>query len=114
MFFEVVIFGSVVFFFFCSGSAQQVSFRITPVHPVQALRAEALSEQPPQEQGAFLKPDLVELVKLDPTIKLDIRYATTNNFVDTPYTPRREPSFSVQRRKPCFALTANLRLRDMV
>ena len=72
------------------GSAQQVSFRITPVRPVQELRAEALREQPPQEQGAFLKPDLVELVKLDPTIKLDIRYATTNNFLGTPvYTQAR-------------------------
>ena len=39
---------------------------------------------------AFLKPDLVELVKLDPTIKLDIRYATTNNFLGTPvYTQAR-------------------------
>ena len=27
-----------------------------------------------------LKPHLVEFVKLEPTIKLDIRYATTNNF----------------------------------
>ncbi len=72
------------------GSAQQVSFRITPVRPVQELRAEALSEQPPQEQGASLKPDLVELVTLDPTIKLDIRYATTNNFLGTPvYTQAR-------------------------
>jgi D-alanyl-D-alanine dipeptidase len=66
------------------GSAQQVSFRITPVRPVQELRAEALSEQPPQEQGAFLRPDLVELVKLDPTIKLDIHYASTNNFLGIP------------------------------
>src|SRR3984885_11478392 len=72
------------------GSAQQVSFRITPVRPVQDLRAEALSEQPPQEQGAFRKPDLVELVTLDPTIKLDVRYATTNNFLGTPlYTQAR-------------------------
>ncbi len=35
---------------------------------------------PPQEQGHLRKPELVELVKLDKTIKLDIRYATTNNF----------------------------------
>jgi zinc D-Ala-D-Ala dipeptidase len=72
------------------GSAQQVSFRITPVRPVEELRAEALKEQPPREQGDFLKPDLVELTTLDPTIKLDIRYATTNNFLGTPvYTEAR-------------------------
>ena len=39
------------------------------------------SEGPPQEKGEFRKPDLVELIKLDPTIHLDIRYATTHNFV---------------------------------
>mgnify|MGYP000897799821 CR=1 FL=1 len=38
----------------------------------------------PKEKGNFRQPDLVELVKLDPTIKLDIRYATNNNFVGKP------------------------------
>src|ERR1700685_1126204 len=72
------------------GFAQQVSFRITPLRPVVELRAEALKAQPPREPTTFLKPDLVELVKLDPTIKLDIRYATTNNFLGTPvYTQAR-------------------------
>jgi zinc D-Ala-D-Ala dipeptidase len=72
------------------GIAQQVSFRITPLRPVEELRAEALKESPPREQGTFLAPDLVELVKLDPTIKLDIRYATANNFLGTPlYTQAR-------------------------
>src|ERR1051325_5731502 len=37
-------------------------------------------DAPPKEEGTFLKPDLVELKKLDGTIKLDIRYATANNF----------------------------------
>jgi D-alanyl-D-alanine dipeptidase len=70
--------------------AQEVSFHITPLRPVQELRAEALKAQPPREQGNFRKPELVELVKLDPTIKLDIRYATTNNFLGTPvYTQAR-------------------------
>src|ERR1700677_4629627 len=72
------------------GFAQEVSFRITPLRPVEELRAKALKEQPPHEQGAFLKPDLLELVRLDPTIKLDIRYATSNNFLGTPvYTQAR-------------------------
>ncbi len=42
------------------------------------------AQGPPQEQGNFRKPDLVELVKLDPTIRLDIRYATKNNFLGRP------------------------------
>jgi zinc D-Ala-D-Ala dipeptidase len=72
------------------GFAQEVSFRITPLHPVEELRAEALKRQPPHEEGTFLKPDLAELVQLNPTIKLDIRYATSNNFLGTPvYTQAR-------------------------
>ena len=35
---------------------------------------------PPRDPKASRQADLVELVTLDPTIKLDIRYATTNNF----------------------------------
>jgi D-alanyl-D-alanine dipeptidase len=70
--------------------SQQISFRITPQRPVEELRAEALKAQPPQESGSFRSPDLVELAKLDPSIKLDIRYATPNNFLGTPvYTEAR-------------------------
>src|SRR5687768_4585317 len=36
---------------------------------------------PPREPGPFRAPDLVEIVSLDPTIKLDVRYATANNLV---------------------------------
>jgi zinc D-Ala-D-Ala dipeptidase len=72
------------------GCAQEASFRITPLRPVEELRAEALKEQPPREQGTFRKPELVELITLDPTIKLDIRYAGTNNFLGVPlYTQAR-------------------------
>jgi len=72
------------------GFAQEISFHITPLRPVEQLRTEALKKQPPHEQGTFLSPDLVELVKLDPTIKLDIRYATANNFLGAPvYTQAR-------------------------
>jgi len=35
----------------------------------------------PIEKGVFRKSDLVELIKFDSTIKLDIRYATSNNFI---------------------------------
>lgn len=36
---------------------------------------------PPHETGSFLPADLVEIVTLDPSIHLDIRYATANNLV---------------------------------
>ena len=45
---------------------------------------QARAQEPPKETGTFRKPDLVELVKLDRTIKLDIRYATSNNFLVRP------------------------------
>jgi D-alanyl-D-alanine dipeptidase len=44
-----------------------------------------MAATPPHETGEFRKPDLVELASLDPTIKLDIRYATTNNFMRTKF-----------------------------
>jgi D-alanyl-D-alanine dipeptidase len=54
------------------------------VRPVAELLPLALAAAPPQEKGELRPPDLVELVKLDPTIRLDIRYATTRNFLGTP------------------------------
>jgi len=57
--------------------------KVEPLRPVPTLIKEALTAQPPAESGDFLPADLVELKKLDPTIKLDIRYATTNNLFAT-------------------------------
>ena len=44
----------------------------------------AVPPRPPVEPGPFRKADLVEVVKLDPTIRLDVRYATPNNFTGRP------------------------------
>lgn len=63
----------------------RVSFHITPVRPVTALRKEALAARPPAESGSFRAPDLVELRSVDSTIRYDIRYATSNNFMGTPF-----------------------------
>jgi D-alanyl-D-alanine dipeptidase len=38
----------------------------------------------PVETGTFRPPDLVELIRLDSTLRLDIRYATANNFMHRP------------------------------
>lgn len=67
------------------------TFRIRPLRPVEELRKEALTSRPPQEKDVFSqKPDLVDLTTLDATIRLDIRYATANNFLSTPvYTTAR-------------------------
>ncbi|WP_406695519.1 serine hydrolase [Singulisphaera sp. Ch08] len=60
------------------------TFRIQPLRPVAELRAEALFAKPPREPGKFRTPELVDITTIEPTIKLDIRYASTNNFMGTP------------------------------
>jgi serine beta-lactamase-like protein LACTB len=64
------------------------TFRIQPVRSVEELRRAAVAAQPPAERGEFGRPDLVEVTSLDTTIKTDLRYATTNNFLSAAvYTP---------------------------
>ncbi len=59
-------------------------FRIHPLKPVPELRREALRAKPPRGHGDFRKPDLVDVAALDPKIHLDIRYATSHDFLGAP------------------------------
>lgn len=71
-------------------AADSPTFKIQPVRPVEELRGEALRAQPPVETGDFRADDLVELIRLDSSIKLDLRYATTDNFLSSKmYTQAR-------------------------
>ncbi len=92
------------------GTDEGVTFRITPVRPVEALRAEALAASPPAETGDFLPADLVELQSLDSTIHYDIRYATTNNFMGAVFYP--EPHAFLQRPAAEALLRAHRKLRQ--
>ena len=67
-----------------SAPAQPQFFHIEPVRPVAQLLPLARAATPPIEQGEFRPSDLVEITALDATIKLDIRYATSRNFLGTP------------------------------
>lgn len=67
------------------GPASGNVFRITPRAPYDSLMKAALAASPPREEGDFLPTDLVELVKLDSTIHLDIRYAGTDNFMSAKF-----------------------------
>ena len=63
-------------------------FRIDPVRPVAELLPEARRAVPPRQPAGLRAPDLVDVVSLDPTIRLDIRYATANNFLGVPVYPQ--------------------------
>lgn len=72
------------------GTEAGATFHITPTRPVEELRRAALAMQPPAQPPGLRVPDLVDLTTLDPGIKLDIRYATTNDFLGTAmYTSAR-------------------------
>jgi CubicO group peptidase (beta-lactamase class C family)/D-alanyl-D-alanine dipeptidase len=60
---------------------QGATFRIAPLRPIEELRRLALAARPPAQPRGLRQPDLVELVRLDSTIRLDIRYATNDNFM---------------------------------
>jgi D-alanyl-D-alanine dipeptidase len=64
---------------------------------------------PPKEQGQFKPPELIELVKLDSTIRLDVRYATTNNFMHRPMY--KDPRAFLQRPAAEAIVRANQSLR---
>jgi CubicO group peptidase (beta-lactamase class C family)/D-alanyl-D-alanine dipeptidase len=87
--------------------AQQL--RIQPLRPVSELLKEALAATPPAESGEFRTPDLVELTTLDPTIKLDIRYATTNNFLGSVFYA--QPRAFLQRPAAEALVRVNQKLR---
>ena len=77
------------------GTRDGETFRIQPLRPIDELRESALAAKPPAETGDFRGTDLVELTALDPTVKLDIRYATTNNFTGSVFY--KQPRAFMQR-----------------
>jgi D-alanyl-D-alanine dipeptidase len=69
-----------------------------------------VAQEMPREKGNFRKSELVELIKLDPTIKLDIRYATSNNFLGRPVY--KEARAFLQRPAAEALLRAHRKLRE--
>lgn len=61
------------------------TFRIQPLLPATVLRDSALAAQPPNEPPSKAQPELAELIKLDQSIQLDIRYAGANNFMGSTF-----------------------------
>jgi serine beta-lactamase-like protein LACTB len=82
---------------------------IDPVRPVRDLIKEALAAEPPEETGDFLKTDLVELIRFDKTLRLDIRYATSNNLFGTVFYS--QPRAFMQRPAAEAVVRVNKKLR---
>ena len=57
------------------------SLAVLTLLAILSAHAAAQRQVPPVEAGPLRRPDLVEIVRLDPTIHLDIRYSTKNNFL---------------------------------
>src|SRR6266849_851134 len=85
--------------------------RVKPLRPVPEVMKEARAAQPPPERGEFREADLVELAKLDPTIRLEIRYATTNNFLGTVFYS--EARAFMQRPAAEAVVRANRKLKAL-
>ncbi len=84
---------------------------VTLVVPVLAgaRQQAAARETPSAETGDFRAADLVELVRLDPAIHLDIRYATPHNFTGRPVYP--EARAFLQRPAAEALVRVNARLK---
>ena len=69
------------------GPADGGQLRVTPVGSVTDILKAAWQTSPPKETGDFRAADLVDVRKLTgaDTIQLDVRYATTNNFLSTQF-----------------------------
>src|SRR5436190_12215963 len=74
------------------------------------IAALLFQQGPPKDPNATRAADLVELVKLDPTIKLDIRYAGSNNFLGKPVY--KEARAFLQRPAADALLKAHHELRQ--
>ncbi len=60
------------------------TFKVSLDKPIEDYIKAALEEEPPVEDGEFREPDLVDITTVLHNVKLDVRYATNDNFLDAP------------------------------
>ncbi len=90
------------------GTKNGETFKIDPIKPIEELRVTSRQASPPAEEGDFRESELVDLVKVDPAIKLDVRYATTNNFMGAVFY--KQPRAFMQRPAALALAKVNQRL----
>jgi len=86
------------------------TFVIEPVRLREELRKMALASSPPVERGEFRESELVELTSLDSTIRRDIRYASTNNFMQMVFY--NQPRAFMQRPAADAVVRVHQSLKD--
>jgi CubicO group peptidase (beta-lactamase class C family)/D-alanyl-D-alanine dipeptidase len=69
---------------------EATGLQVHPAESISELRRRALDEHPPQENKSFRRADLVDLTTMDLAVKLDVRYATSNNFLGAPVYEQAE------------------------
>lgn len=84
--------------------------KVAPVRPVDELRREALRATPPSEPGPFSNARLVDVGRLDNTFQLDVRYASSNNFLGTPFYT--SPKIFLRQPVAEALVRANARLNE--
>lgn len=77
---------------------------------IAELVAGARKASPPAPSGRLRKPDLVEVNKLEPSTKLDVRYATVDNFMGAPFY--EQPRFFMQRPAANGLIRAHRKLAE--
>lgn len=92
------------------GADDGTTFRIKPLKPVAELLEAAKQAKPPEEDGAFLRADLVDVTSLDKSIRLDIRYASENNFMSSKFYA--QPRAFLQKPAAEALVAAHRSLRD--
>jgi len=69
--------------------------------------------KPPSEPGPFRETDLVELLRLDPSLRLDVRYATDDNFVGRPLYPEARAFLQRPAAEALVRVHRNLALQGL-
>lgn len=87
------------------------TFKVKLQNGLEPLLKAALEAEPPVEQGDFRESDLVDITTVVDNVKLDVRYATTNNFLSVA-TYSEAKSF-LQRPAIMAVNEANKKLNEM-
>jgi serine beta-lactamase-like protein LACTB len=88
------------------------TFRVKATKPIADLRRAALAATPPKEMGTFKTPDLVDLATV-PGLHFDIRYATDNNFMSTPFYTTAKAYFQRPAAEALKQVLAKLKPRGL-